>query len=74
MGPFSGKEVKDAELATHYVPSRRLPQLEEALHSLGPRASSAQAVEQTLCSFEVSVKKRARKRRFKREALLMTKP
>ena len=43
----------EAGLATHYVASDRLPQLEEALHDLGPAARDPEEVGRALQSFQV---------------------
>ena len=49
----AGLEVMEAGLATHYVASDRLPQLEEALHDLGPAARDPEEVGRALQSFQV---------------------
>ncbi|BDA46941.1 3-hydroxyisobutyryl-CoA hydrolase, mitochondrial [Coccomyxa sp. Obi] len=49
---LKGIEVKEAQLATHFVPSDRLPALEETLHSLGAQAQSPENICHTLQSFE----------------------
>lgn len=49
----AGYEVKEAQLATHFVPSERLPAIEEALHFLGAQARSPENIRSTLQSFEV---------------------
>ena len=50
----AGVQLKEATLATHYVPSHLLPELESELQQLGTRASSRKAVHELLAKFEVS--------------------
>lgn len=45
--------MKEAQLATHYVASERLPALEEALHSLGAQTADPENIGRTLQFFEV---------------------
>ncbi|KAL3135650.1 hypothetical protein ABBQ38_006131 [Trebouxia sp. C0009 RCD-2024] len=49
---LKGIQVKEATLATHYLPSHRLPELEQALHDLGPQAAHHSSVHTLLCSLE----------------------
>ena len=49
----AGVQLKEATLATHYVPSHLLPELESELQHLGTRASSRKAVHKLLAKFEV---------------------
>ena len=49
---FAGPDMKRCGLATHYIPSSMLPEVEVALHALGPRARAVGAVDETLQSFE----------------------
>lgn len=49
----AGAEVRRAGLATHFVPSAALPQLEAALRAGGAAHRGAAAVAATLASFEV---------------------
>ena len=49
----AGVQLKEATLATHYVPSHLLPQLESELQQLGTQASSRKAVQELLAGFEV---------------------
>lgn len=51
----SGVQLKEATLATHYVPSQCIPDLEAAIHDLGPKARDYTAVHKLLSSFEVSL-------------------
>lgn len=46
--------MKESTLATHYVASHRLADLEQAIHDLGPKAAHHSCVHRLLCSFEVS--------------------
>ena len=52
----AGVPLKEATLATHYLPSRRLPELEQAIQDLGPKAAQHSAVHHLLNSFEVRLK------------------
>ena len=49
----AGVQLKEATLATHYVPSHLLPKLESELQQLGTRASSRTVVHELLTKFEV---------------------
>ena len=49
-----GIEMKESTLATHYLPSHRLADLEQAIHDLGPKAAEHSAVHRVLSTFEVS--------------------
>ena len=51
----AGVQLKEATLATHYVPSHLLPELESELQQLGTRASSRKAVHELLAKFEVGL-------------------
>ena len=48
-----GIELKESTLATHYLPSSRLPELEEAIQGLGSKAGEHSAVHHLISSFEV---------------------
>lgn len=48
----SGVEVLEAQLATHYIPSALLPELEEAIVGLGAAASDKGRVAQLLGDFQ----------------------
>lgn len=48
-----GIEMKQSTLATHYLPSHRLSELEQAIHELGPKAAEHSSVHRLLSSFEV---------------------
>lgn len=50
---LAGAEVKAAGVATHFVPSASLPEVEQALRALGPRVASCNVVDAALRSFEV---------------------
>ncbi len=50
-----GIELKESTLATHYLPSSRLPELEEAIQGLGSKAGEHSAVHHLISSFEVSL-------------------
>jgi len=50
-----GIELKESTLATHYLPSSRLPELEEAIQGLGSKAGEHSAVHHLITSFEVSL-------------------
>ena len=49
---LKGFELKAAGLATHFIPSSRLPALEERLAGLGPTGASADTVDAALQGFE----------------------
>ena len=49
----AGIELKESTLATHYLPSSRLPELEQAIQGLGSKAAEHSAVHRLICSFEV---------------------
>ena len=46
--------MKESTLATHYLPSHRLSEVEQAIHDLGPKAAEHSSVHKLLSSFEVS--------------------
>ncbi len=50
---LAGIEVKEAQLATHYVASERLPALEEMLHAMDPQSQSPEQILRSLQTFEV---------------------
>jgi len=52
---FLGIELKESTLATHYLTSSRLPELEEAIQGLGSKAGEHSAVHHLISSFEVSL-------------------
>ncbi|KAL0044674.1 hypothetical protein WJX82_005007 [Trebouxia sp. C0006] len=49
---LKGIELKESTLATHYLPSSRLPELEEAIQGLGSKAGKHSAVHHLITSFE----------------------
>jgi len=49
----AGIEVVEAGLATHYVPSQKLTQLEDTLHSLGPSARDSGSIGRAIASVQV---------------------
>ena len=49
----AGVQLREATLATHYMPSHLLPELESELQQLGTEASSRKAVHELLAKFEV---------------------
>ncbi|EIE21929.1 ClpP/crotonase [Coccomyxa subellipsoidea C-169] len=49
---LKGIEVKEAQLATHYVASERLPALEEMLHAMDPQSQSPEQIRRSLQTFE----------------------
>ena len=51
----AGMEVVRAGLATHYVPSARLAELQTAICGLGPKAGSPQAVADAIVAHQVPV-------------------
>jgi len=54
--PRAGAEVLEAEVATHYVRSARLGDLEAMLQRLGPAARDASAVKDALDAFQVGAR------------------
>ena len=52
----AGVQLKEATLATHYVPYHLLPELESELQQLGTQASSRKAVHELLAKCEVGSK------------------
>ena len=48
-----GIQLKESTLATHYLPSSRLPELEEAIQGLGSKAGEHSAIHHLISSFEV---------------------
>ena len=50
---LAGIQLKEATLATHYLPSQRLADLEAAIHDLGSKARDYGAIHRLLSSFEV---------------------
>lgn len=55
----AGAAVKDAGLATHFIPSAALPDVEAELRRQGAYMRDAAAVNRTLCAFEVHRRQRA---------------
>eukprot|EP00891_Asterochloris_glomerata_P008803 jgi/Astpho2/8803/Aster-05446 len=49
---LKGVQLREATLATHYMPSHLLPELESELQQLGTEASSRKAVHELLAKFE----------------------
>ncbi|KAK9814624.1 hypothetical protein WJX72_008922 [[Myrmecia] bisecta] len=49
---LKGVQLKEAQLATHYIPSEQLPAVEQRIQALGPAASKAASVADVLRSFE----------------------
>lgn len=48
----TGHQVKEAGLATHYIPSSHLPRVRDQLHSAGLAAADLSAVNAILCDIE----------------------
>ncbi|KAL4440735.1 hypothetical protein ABPG77_000444 [Micractinium sp. CCAP 211/92] len=49
---LTGVDVRHAGIATHYIPSRHLPAVEQAIAGLGPAARDAGKLRELLASFE----------------------
>lgn len=49
---LTGHQVKEAGLATHYIPSSHLPRVRDHLHSAGLAAADLSAVNSILCDIE----------------------
>lgn len=49
---LAGHQVKEAGLATHYIPSSYLPRIKQQLHSAGLAAADLSAVNAILCDIE----------------------
>lgn len=77
MRPCAGAEVLEAQIATHYIHSKRLGALEERLQGLGAAARDASAVKSALDAFQASAPpctwagQEARPRDFMMQAALL---
>lgn len=56
---MAGQEVKVAGLATHYIPSYRIPELLRSLARINANESDITTVDRILRSFEVHILARA---------------
>jgi 3-hydroxyisobutyryl-CoA hydrolase len=55
----AGDEVKQAGLATHYLPSFMMPEVRQRLQQLGPQAADLSVVDTALKALEVCSQARA---------------